>query len=703
MGKSWSAALAAALAFYLASCSSLPVSGFLADVKTTTAVQSAATPEFPPRPLTLLYTTFQDHAVLQRDKPIPVWGLTAPGARVSVTFAGETASATADSKGNWQAVLAPLKMGGPYAMTAHSSAGKTQTITDVMMGDVFLCSGQSNMEMPLRVVSNYDGDIRSAQNTKIRLFHVQRFSSPLPSGTFGADASWSVTSPESVKEFSAACYLFGRELQPAANVPIGLIESSWGGANIQAWISADKLRALGGFDELLDILPIYATASKTAEAKWRAIAHAWWLAHDPASIASPPWRDPVYDDSSWEQVVPTGTWREWNVPAMKKFDGTVWLRKDFELSAKQAAGAAVLSLGAADQADTTWVNGVEVGDMGGYDVDRLYDVPAGTLHEGRNVVAVGVLGGAGLLNPAEKITLKCAGGSVIRLSGTWRFKTSAPMSQTGHIPFVPWLKQFGLSVLYNGMILPLGPTAVRGILWYQGESDAWQPKEYDRMLPALIADWRQRFGADVPFIVVQLPGYGPQSTKPGESPWADLREVQRRVADKTPDTGLAVTIDLGQRDNIHPTDKQEVGRRLALVARKLIYGENIVASGPTPLTATRRGTTVTVSFASVASGLVVYESNRPISFELCDAAKHCSFADATQNQNEIDLDASHVPAATTVRFCWADSPICNVYNSEGLPGVPFEISIAQTAPAQIVMPPVRKPSRRHVHSGKRRM
>ena len=534
MSKSRSAALSVVLAFGLGSCSSLPVSGFLSSAPATSTVQSATKPEptFPPRPLTLLYTTFQDHAVLQRDKPIHVWGLTGPGAQVSVTLAGETASATADSKGNWQTVLAPLKVGGPYAMTAHSSAGKTQTIKDVMMGDVYLCSGQSNMEMPLRVASNYDADIRNAQNTKIRLFHVQRFSSSLPSRTFGADASWSVSSPESVKEFSAACYLFGRELQPAANVPIGLIESSWGGANIQAWISADTLRALGGFDEQLDILSIHATAPKTAEAKWRTFAHAWWLAHDPASTASPPWNDPAYDDSSWEQIVQTGSWREWNVPLMKKFDGTVWLRKGFELSAKQATGAAVLSLGAADQADTTWVNGVEVGDMGGYDVDRLYDIPAGTLHEGKNVLAVGVLGGAGLLNPAEQITLKCADGSVIRLSGTWRFRTSAPMSQTGHIPFVPWLNQFGLSVLYNGEIVPLGPTAVRGILWYQGESDAWQPQEYGRLLPALIEDWRKQFGADVPFIVVKLPGYGPASTKPEESMWADLREVQRRVADK---------------------------------------------------------------------------------------------------------------------------------------------------------------------------
>ncbi|MGA7674447.1 MAG: sialate O-acetylesterase [Rhizomicrobium sp.] len=679
MGKSPWTTLAVALAFVLGGCASSPFSAFFTSTSPAAASLPAVKPEetFPPRPLTLLYTTFQDHAVLQRDKPIHVWGLTGPGAQVSVTLAGETASATADSKGNWQTVLAPLAAGGPYELTATSSSGQTQTNKDVLIGDVYLCSGQSNMEMPLRVASNYDADIRNAQNTKIRLFHVQRFSSPLPSRTFGADASWSVASPESVKEFSAACYLFGRELQSAANVPIGLIESSWGGANIQAWISADTLRALGGFDEQLDILSIYATAPKTAEAKWRAFAHAWWLKHDPASTASPPWSDPAYDDSSWEQIVQTGSWREWNVPLMKKFDGTVWLRKGFELSAKQAAGVAVLSLGAADQADTTWVNGVEVGDMGGYDVDRLYDISAGTLHEGKNLLAVGVLGGAGLLNPAEQITLKCADGSVIRLSGTWRFRTSAPMSQTGHIPYVPWLKQFGLSVLYNGEIVPLGPTSVRGILWYQGESDAWQPQEYGRLLQALIEDWRKQFGADVPFIVVQLPGYGPPSTKPEESMWAELRETQRRVVDETPNTGLAVTIDLGQTDNIHPTNKQEVGRRLALVAEHLIYGMNVADSGPTPMAAVRKGNTIAVSFAHLEKGLAIYESKRPIGFQVCDKTKVCSFVDAMQNKDEIDLDVTHIRDTATVRYCWADSPICNVYNSEALPAVPFEIPITE--------------------------
>ncbi len=635
----------------------------------------AAKPAAAAEALPLLYALFQDHEILQRDKPIHVWGTAKPADTVTVSLAGESTHATADAAGKWDAVLAPLKAGGPYELAATSSSGQSQTNNDVLIGDVYLCSGQSNMEFPLRLASNYDADLNSASNPNIRLLHVERFPSATPRTTFGADAEWSVTSPQTAKEFSAACYFFGRDLQPTVNVPIGLIEDAWGGSVIQAWLSMGKMRALGGYDKYLDLLPIYAASPKQGVKKWNAIAHAWWLAHDPASAATPAWHDPTYDDSSWGQIAPTGTWREWNVPVLKTFNGVVWLRETITLSAEQAKGAAVLSLGAIDQADTTWVNGVEVGDLQGYDVQRVYEVPAGTLHAGKNLIAVGVLGGAGMLAPASQMTLKLADGSVVPLTTPWRYKLSAPMSRTGVIAGIPWLNQFGLSDLYNGMILPLGATQVRGIVWYQGESDAWQPKEYGRLLPALISDWRRQFGTDTPFVIVQLPNFGPYSTKPEHSDWAALREVQRRVADTTPNTGLAVTIDIGQTDNIHPTNKQEVGRRLSLIAEHMIYGMNVVDSGPTPVSAVRKRNTVAVSFAHTDKGLTVYESNRPISFQVCDGAMHCRFVDARRNRNEIDLDVAKFRDPAFVRFCWADSPICNVYNSNGLPAVPFELPI----------------------------
>ena len=701
MGKSCWVALAALSVVGLGGCSSLQLPDLLANVQSTSLDKLGSAVDFPPKPLTLLYTTFQDHAVLQRDKPIPVWGLTSPGAQVSVTFAGETATATADASGHWNAALAPLKAGGPYVLAAHSSAGKTQAIKDVMLGDVYLCSGQSNMEMPVRVVSNYDADLNSASNTSIRLFHVQRFSSVAPTSTFGADASWSVSSPETVKEFSAVCYYFGRELQPSVNVPIGLIEDSWGGSVIQTWLSMDKMRELGGYERQLAVMADYIRAPEASIKKWQEYANAWWLKHDPGSAETPSWNDPAYDDSSWAEIVPSGWWESWGIKALSDFDGTVWFRKTVTLTAAQAKGDAVISLGPVDDIDTTWINGIQVGGEEGWDTKRVYKVPAGTLHEGENLIAVGVLdtgAGGGMWGTADSKTLKFANGALLKLNTPWRYKISAPLTQTGGMAHAPWLKQSGMSMLYNGIIKPLGPTAVRGIIWYQGESDTWQPKEYARLLPALIADWRQLLGADVPFIIVQLPGYGPPSTKPEESVWADLREVQRRVANDTPNAALVVTVDIGQRDNIHPTNKQALGVRLALATRRLVYGENIPATGPTPASAIRSGDIVAVRFDNSGKGLNVYEANRPISFEVCDAAKHCSFVDAIQNKDEIDLDVAQMNDTAFVRFCWADSPICNVSDSEGLPAVPFEMAIMQAAPAPVEKPPLHKRNTSRSHS-----
>jgi sialate O-acetylesterase len=669
MGKSvWTALVAA---FVLASCQAIPQQ---VAAPPTVAVPVKEEHAFPPRPPALLYTTFQDHAVLQRDKPIPVWGLASPSAEVDVAFAGKSAHATADASGNWHTELSPMSAGGPFELAVTSSTGQTQTVKDVMVGDVYLCSGQSNMEMPLRLATNYDYEIQSAKNTSIRLFHVQRFPSPTPHETFGTDASWAVTSPDTVKEFSAVCYYFGREVQPAAGVAIGLIEDAWGGSAIQAWISRKGLHALGGYEEPLEILDTYARDPKAAEVKWRAMAHAWWMSHDPALAASPRWSDPSYDDSGWDKAVPVGKFSTWKVPALKTFDGIVWVRKSFDVTAAQAGGAATISLGAISRTDTTWVNGVDVGAFDGYDIKRVYEIPAGTLREGKNLVAVGVLAGDGLLSPAEEMTVRFADGSVTALTGPWRYKLSAPFVQTGRTPHVPWLNQNGVSVLHNGMIAPLGGTQIRGVLWYQGEADTWQSKEYERLLPALIADWRAKFGADTPFFIAQLTSFGPTATKPQRSDWAALRDVQRRIVEKTPNTALAVTIDLGARDNIHPAAKQELGRRLALLAERSIYGLNIVDRGPTPVAATREGKTVFVKFDNVAAGLSAYEWDRVIGFSLCDAAGNCSFADGAVQHDQIKIDSA--AKAATVRYCWADSPLCNLTNSEGLPAGTFEIPIS---------------------------
>lgn len=640
-----------------------------------------------PAAAALLYSTFQDHAVLQRDVPIPVWGTATAGATVTVTLAKSSGTASsssvaahAGSDGGWRVSLPALPAGGPYTLTASSSAGTRETVNDILIGDVFLCSGQSNMEYPTRLASDYDQDVNGATNTLIRLFHIERFPSAVPRTTFGAGAHWEVTSPDSVREFSAVCYFFGRDLQTAVGVPIGLIESAWGGSVIQAWIGAARLRQLGGYAPYLRLLPVYAGSAAQATRDWNRIAADWWRAHDPASDAKPPWYAPEYDDSSWPTVVPSGTWRDWQVPQLQTFNGLVWLRKDVILDAREAGQGAVLTLGAIDQSDITWVDGVEIGSLEGYDVPRAYHVPAGVLHAGHNTIALGVFGGAGPLVPGSQMTLKLADGTTAPLSGQWRYRTSAPMSRTGQIPGVPWLNQFGLTVLHNGMLAPLGATRIRGILWYQGESDASQPQQYARLLPALIDDWRQQFGQSTPVLVVQLPGFGPYQPQPQPSDWAHVREVERRVVTATAHAGLAVTIDLGSTRFLHPTDKQDVGERLALLARNLIYGEDVVGASPSPAGAFRSGSQVRVRFDTHGGGLETEESNRPIGFQLCDRARRCAFVDAEQRGTDIVLDASSTPGAATVRYCWADTPICNLYDREGLPAVPFELPIGHAGP-----------------------
>jgi len=667
MNKSGLAALAAALS--LTACTTTPP---VAPPPPVVAVVKDKE-LFPPRPLTLLYTTFQDHAVLQREKPLPIWGKTTPSATVEITFAGQSASATADTNGHWQVTLPAMKAGGPYTLSAKSSSGETQILNDIMVGDVYLCSGQSNMEMPLRLATNYDSELRAAFKPKLRLFRVQRFSSPAPHETFGADASWAVTTPDTAKEFSATCYYFGANLQPAAGVSVGLIEDAWGGSAIQAWVSNDKIASLGAYSEMLNLVKAYAVAPKEADLKYRNIVHHWFDANDPTMKAKPAWFEPTLDDTAWDDAILPGGWRPW--PKLAKFEGIVWWRKTIELTAAEAEGQAALTLGQVSNFDLTFVNGTEVGAGEAYDVVRNYTVPAGILHEGKNVIAVGIEMGGSFLDPAEKFGLKLANGAVKPLTGPWKWKTSVSAAHLPQLPHQPWLNQFGLSTLYNGMIEPLGATQIRGIVWYQGETDAGQPKEYGRLLPALIQDWRTKFGADTPFYVVQLPGFGPATSKPGHSDWAALRDVQRKVVEATPNTGIAVTTDLGAPDNIHPQQKQEVGRRLSLLARKFIYGENITAQSPTPLSATRHAKAVTVIFDNIGKGLEVREWERAVGFTLCEEADQCSFVDGYVSGNTVKLDASKHPKATSVRFCWADSPMCNLVNSDGLPATPFEIPI----------------------------
>lgn len=648
----------------------------------TLLVMAVAGPAAAQAPALRLGAPFEEHAVLQRDRPIAIWGDAAPGALVSVSLAGRAAQARADGAGRWRAQLPAMGAGGPYALEVRAGDGEDQSrsVGDVMVGDVWLCSGQSNMEMPVRRVLNSDEEISRSANPMIRLMKVPRASRDAPQARTEAPLAWKLAGPGTVNDFSAACFFMGRELERDQHVAMGLIDDTWGGTPIQAWISAEGLRALGGYEEGLRLTSLNARSPADARAAWGEALERWLATADQDARASQAWRLPQFDDGSWTQVRPVGPWEDWGRPDLRAFDGIVWMRGHVALTAAQAASAATLSIGPVDDIDSVWVNGRPIGSTQGWDTPRRYPIPAGVLKAGENLIAIRAIdtgGAGGPWGPAEGKVLTFADGSSAVLDRVWRYRTSTPLGRLGPgLPQAPWLEAGALTVLYNGMVEPLAGYGLKGVAWYQGESNVSEAAVYQRLLAGLFADWRRVFAApDLPFLVVQLAGYGADNAQPQDSAWAALREAQRRAVAADPHAALAVAIDLGDRWDIHPANKQQIGLRLALGARRVAYGQAVLASGPTPVQATRLGGEVVVSFDTVGQGLVVHGAGRPISFELCGRDGRCRYADAIADKAAVRIASGGMADVAKVRYCWADSPICNLANSEGLPAPSFELDV----------------------------
>jgi sialate O-acetylesterase len=628
-----------------------------------------------PRPL--LSAIFQDHAVLQRGKPIPVWGDARPGDQVTVSLNAATIRTRANASGHWRLALPAMPAGGPYSLNVGTQAGVNQSVSDLLVGDVWLCSGQSNMELPVSGTLNASSEIAGATSNLIRVLTVAHANSPKVLEDFAAPVAWRAAEPAVIRDFSAACYYFARELQKTVAVPMGLIHSSWGGSSIETWLSEAGLRALGRFDERLDLLRLYARDSSAGNQSLAKLWEDWWHARAPAGSA--PWKAVADDSMNWRNVPePMRDWKTWGVSELTNHDGMVWFRRNIFLTSEQAAGAAALSLGAIDEVDETWVNERAVGNTFGWGTERTYQLPAGVLHAGENSIVVNVLStwdAGGMYGPKDHMALHFADGSSLPLGGDWRYQF-VPESM-GYPPRAPWESIGGLTSLYNAMIAPLGPYGLRGVLWYQGESNAGSAGQYPQLLAALMTDWRREFAADLPFLIVELPNFGAPAAAPAASDWASLREAQRRTVANDPHAALVVTIDVGDRHELHPPNKQEVGRRLARAARHLVYGEGLSPSGPSPLKARRRPDGIAVAFTDFDGRLVAYSANEPIGFELCgETQATCRFVGATlQADGMVLLDASHVDAPTRVRFCWGDAPVCNLYDQSGLPAGPFELEI----------------------------
>ncbi len=434
----------------------------------------------------------------------------------------------------------------------------------------------------------------------------------------------------------------------------------------------------------LDTLALYAKDPGAAQNAFAAQWESWWRSKSGDRAGAEPWQPnaaaaATQNSAAWRPAPsPLRDWRFWPGAGLEDFTGLIWFRTKFTLTAAQAAAPATLNLGLINQVDQTWINGRVVGNTFGYAAERTYTLAAGMLHAGENVLIVSALsnyGGGGLLAGGTARALHPANGPPVPLNGEWDYRLVP--TTFGYPPRTPWESVGGLTTIYNAMIAPLGDFGLRGALWYQGESNTGEADTYQGLLTALMADWRHQFGSGLAFLVVQLPNYGPQPVAPTESGWAAVREAQRQAVAHDPRAGLAVTIDVGDAHNLHPANKQDVGRRLARAARHVLYGENIPPSGPVARRAAQVADRIVVDFSDIDGALVAYSHDTPIGFELCgDAVSSCRYAEASIKNSQILLTIPTGIAPRRVRYCWADSPICTLFDRSGLPAGPFELAIS---------------------------
>lgn len=606
---------------------------------------------------------FQDGVVLQRDAEVPVWGWAEAGTEVTVSIDGQSRTATATASGRWEVSLPSMTAGGPHTLTVRGD-GDTLEVRDVLVGDVWICSGQSNMEWVVADARNAEQEIAQADDPQIRHFKVPRSWADTPEETL-AGGQWEPAQSEYVGDFTAVGYFFARALRRHVDVPVGLINTSWGGSRIEPWMSADAL-GLDATDVQRILDEEQAREAKIRERLREAIGTL--PTEDRGRSGSEAhWADPSLDDSDWSTMELPG---RWEAAGYEGLDGVVWFRTTVRLSENAAREAAQLNLGPIDDADVTWVNGTEVGSTSGWTEPRTYDVPASALQVGPNVIAVRVedsAGGGGFPGTPEQLSLDTAG-EEHALAGPWRVKVGrVEVTLDGQKNQIPTL-------LYNKMIHPLLPYPITGVLWYQGESNAGpgDAYEYRTHFKDLITSWRERWnGETFPFLFVQLANYMDPPDEPTESSWAMLRESQS-AALSLPNTAQAVTIDIGAADDIHPRNKQDVGRRLSRAARHLAYGRDLVYSGPVYADHQVDDGRVIVQFDHVDGGLVARGSDSLGGFAVAGPDSAFVWADARIEGDRVVVWSDQVERPVAVRYAWADNPAdANLYNEAGLPAAPF--------------------------------
>lgn len=610
---------------------------------------------------------FGDSMVLQRGRTIPVWGWADPKEKITVSLRQQKKSVVAGADGSWRVDLAAEQAGGPYELVIRGQ--NTITLHDVLIGEVWLCSGQSNMEFAVRDAKNADAEIASAHFMQIRDINIPHAVSAKPEDDIKAGASWKPATPANVGSFTAVGYFFARDLYNKLHVPIGIIHSSWGGTDVESWTSLDAMKASDEFGRLITEHPVTNLDSIAAEKHAileRRLDSLQGKIPDEAEVAN--WKQPDFNDSIWHSMDIPGVWEKQTV--LENLDGTVWLRREVNVSAADAGKPATLQLAMIDDADETFVNGVAIGETNAYNKPRSYAIPAGVLKAGRNVIAVKVDdtgGNGGIYGKAEDVQLT-VDATKISLAGPWKYRVARMSRENG----LPNPNSYP-ALLYNGMIHPLIPFAIKGALWYQGENNAGRAYQYRTAFPLMINDWRKNWHeGNFPFYFVQLASFNSANGNSNAgSTWAELREAQTRTL-SLPATGMAVTTDIGESHDIHPKNKQDVGHRLAAAVLRQVYNQSVPAGGPVYQSWKASGKTATVTFSNATGGLRAGGDKALSGFEIAGSDQHFYPATARIQGLSVTLASDSVAHPAAVRYAWADDAgDANLFNKAGFPAVPF--------------------------------
>jgi sialate O-acetylesterase len=603
-----------------------------------------------------------DGMVLQRDTKLIIWGWASPYEKIKVEFIGKTYQTKTDKQGNWKVVFPALSSGGPFSMKINEIE-----IHNILIGDVWLCSGQSNMELPVRRVADlYKNEIQQVNNPNIRLFRTsvrKDFQTPQ---TDYKDGSWLPATQENIMDFSAVAYFFAVELYRKYNVPVGLISTAIGGSPAESWLSEPYVKKY--LDNWLTAQARIDSIRMKKESKEGKETHYNWFEelnrNDPGVSH---WSKAGVDVSAWPFISLPGYWTEKEVDMQF---GSIWFYKEFEIPDSLLNNEAILRLGRIIDSDSAFVNGTFVGTISYQYPPRIYKIPEGILKPGKNKLMVRVISQNGKGGFVEEKPYEIRTGSqVIDLTGDWKYHTGAIMKpdfETGSLQFRP-------GGLYNGLINPIRGFQLKGVIWYQGESNTGRAKEYRQLFQDLIQDWRIQFNKpDLPFLYVQLANLGKPDKQPVESGWSELRDAQRQAL-QLKNTGMVVTCDIGEWNDIHPLNKKEVGRRLALEAERVAYHDSsVVSSGPLYESMEISGNSIILTFKSAGSGL--FTNCLLDGFQIAGADSHFVWANAVVlSWNKVRVWSESVANPTVVRYAWDDNPAgANLKNKEGLPASPFK-------------------------------